>query len=75
MYSKLAFRNVKKSYRDYSIYFITLMFSVALFYVFNSFEQQSTILKMNEMQGSMVKLLVNVMNVMSVIVASQYLVF
>ncbi|WP_159649846.1 ABC transporter permease [Erysipelothrix aquatica] len=72
MYSKLAFRNVKKSYRDYSIYFITLMFSVALFYVFNSFEQQSTILKMNEMQGSMVKLLVNVMNVMSVIVAAVF---
>ena len=36
MYSKIAFSNVKKSIRDYTIYFLTLTFGICLFYMFNS---------------------------------------
>ena len=36
MYSKIAFSNVKKSIRDYTIYFLTLTFGICLFYRFNS---------------------------------------
>ncbi len=40
MYFKLAFRNVRRSVRDYTIYFLTLTFGVCVFYVFNSIESQ-----------------------------------
>ncbi|MEG0327247.1 MAG: ABC transporter permease [Erysipelothrix sp.] len=69
MYFKLAMRNVKKSYKDFFIYFITLTFSVSLFYVFNSFENQAAIMELSEGQSMMVQALTTVMSVMSVIVA------
>lgn len=40
MFSKIARKNVTRSLRDYSVYFLTLMFGVCLFYVFNSLESQ-----------------------------------
>ncbi|WP_342621412.1 ABC transporter permease [Erysipelothrix sp. P66] len=69
MYSKLALRNVKKSYRDFFIYFITLTFSVSLFYVFSSFGAQASIMDLSSSQGSMVEALTRIMNAMSYIVA------
>ena len=35
MFSKLALRNVTRSLKDYSVYFLTLTFGVSIFYVFN----------------------------------------
>lgn len=40
LFNQLAARNVKKSKRDYFIYFFTLTLSVALFYSFNSISTQ-----------------------------------
>lgn len=40
MYAKLAWRNIRRSLRDYGIYFLTLLFAVAIFYVFNSLTDQ-----------------------------------
>ncbi|WP_304424708.1 ABC transporter permease [uncultured Adlercreutzia sp.] len=40
MYLKLALRNVRRSVRDYAIYFVTLLFGVAVFYAFNSIGSQ-----------------------------------
>lgn len=37
---KLAWRNIRHSFRDYAIYFITLLFGVAVFYAFNSIGSQ-----------------------------------
>ena len=34
--SKIALKNIKKSFKDYSIYFLTLTFAVCIFYSFNS---------------------------------------
>lgn len=48
MYFKLALKNVKKSYKDYFVYFMTLMISVALFYLFNSFDAQQEVLVIDE---------------------------
>ena len=42
MYSKIAFGNVKKSFKDYSIYFLTLTLAVSIFYSFNSIESQKS---------------------------------
>ena len=44
----IAFRNIKKSIRDYSIYFITLVIAIAIFYLFNSIDSQTAMLKLNE---------------------------
>ncbi|WP_080803711.1 FtsX-like permease family protein [Arabiibacter massiliensis] len=41
MLAKLAFRNVRRSVRDYGVYFVTLVFGVAVFYAFNSVTSQS----------------------------------
>ena len=46
MYFKLATRNLKKSLRDYTIYFLTLVFGVCIFYTFNSIESQKIFLDM-----------------------------
>ncbi len=43
LYSKLAFKNVGKSLRDYMIYFITLAFGVCIFYSFNSLNSQTLV--------------------------------
>ena len=40
MLCKLALRNVRRSVRDYTLYFLTLFFGVCVFYVFNSLENQ-----------------------------------
>ena len=41
MFCKLALRNVRRSLRDYAVYFLTLTFGVCLFYVFNALDSQS----------------------------------
>ena len=38
MFFKLARKNVTRSLKDYSVYFLTLTLGVSLFYVFNSLE-------------------------------------
>lgn len=40
---KLAFRNVRRSIKDYAVYFLTLTFGVCLFYVFSALDDQSAI--------------------------------
>lgn len=40
MLLKLAWRNIRHSVRDYTIYFLTLLFGVAVFYAFNSIGNQ-----------------------------------
>ncbi|BDF66655.1 hypothetical protein CE91St43_06270 [Oscillospiraceae bacterium] len=41
MFSKLALRNVRRSLKDYAVYFLTLTFGVCLFYVFSALDGQS----------------------------------
>ncbi|MGN7479690.1 ABC transporter permease [Solibacillus silvestris] len=48
MFFKIAVNNVKRSFKDYSIYFLTLTLGVCIFYSFNSIEAQNTILEMNK---------------------------
>ena len=52
---KLAFRNIKKSIKDYSIYFITLVIAISIFYLFNSLDSQTTMLALNESTKKMVQ--------------------
>lgn len=48
MFSKIATNNVKRSFKDYFIYFLTLTFSVCIFYSFNSIEAQNSMLEIGK---------------------------
>mgnify|MGYP003417476693 FL=1 len=69
IYSKLALRNIKRSIKDYSIYFLTLVFGVAIFYAFNSIQSQSVMLNMNESQSRVFDSIGMVMTIASVLVS------
>lgn len=69
MYSKLAFRNLKRSFKDYAIYFLTLVFGVCIFYTFNSIESQSIMLELSEVQANAFELADLVMGYASIFVS------
>ncbi|GAA0084128.1 ABC transporter permease [Clostridium sp. CTA-7] len=69
MYSKLAFRNLKRSFRDYTIYFLTLVFGVCIFYTFNSIQSQSIMMELNEVQASAFEQVDGIMGYASVFVS------
>ena len=69
MYFKLALRNVKKSFKDFLVYFLTLTFSVCLFYTFNSFQSQQAVMKLNDSQLMIVDQLTLLMRLVSIFVA------
>ena len=47
MFFKLALGNVRKSIRDYAVYFVTLALGVAVFYAFNTISDQADFLSSN----------------------------
>lgn len=69
MLFKLALSNIKKSFKDYSIYFITLVISVSIFYLFNSIEDQQVMLSLNESSKAVLSLINDLMGGASIIVA------
>ncbi|SHI81589.1 putative ABC transport system permease protein [Clostridium cavendishii DSM 21758] len=69
MYSKLAKRNMKRSLKDYTIYFLTLVFGVCIFYTFNAIEAQKVIMKLNEYQAHNFSRLDKLMSVVSIFIA------
>jgi len=69
MFGKLALKNIRRSIKDYAIYFFTLVIGVAIFYIFNSLESQSVMLDITDRVRSMIDLLNTVMGVVSVFVS------
>ena len=69
MYSKIASKNIKKSFKDYAIYFLTLTFAVCIFYCFNSLDSQMAIAKMNSVQTAYVEVMKNLMSGVSIFVS------
>lgn len=69
MLSKIALKNIKKSFKDYSIYFLTLTFAVCIFYSFNSLDSQMAIAKMNAVQTGYVEVMKNLMAGVSIFVS------
>ncbi len=53
MYFKIALKNIKKSYKDYTIYFLTLILAVCIFYSFNSIESQKVLIEIEFMSAIM----------------------
>ena len=66
---KLALRNVKNSFRDYAVYFLTITFGVCIFYVFNSIESLQAMMIISRSQAQELKLLNDIMGFVSVFVS------
>ncbi len=69
MLFKLSFENMKKSIKDYGIYFLTLVLGVAIFYMFNSLDSQQAMLEVSESTRSMIQLMISMLGMISVFVA------
>jgi putative ABC transport system permease protein len=69
MFFKLVFKNVTKSMRDYTIYFLTLLFGVCLFYMFNSIDAQTSLLKLSEDRRDLSQTLIRTMDYISVFIS------
>ena len=66
---KLSFRNIKKSMKDYAIYFFTLILGVAIFYVFNSIESQTVLLDVTQSTYEIIDMMTTMLSAASVFVA------
>lgn len=66
---KLALKNVKKSFKDYSIYFVTLLIGVSIFYMFNSLDSQTVMLELSSKKHQMMNMLNTALSIISVFVA------
>lgn len=66
---KLSLKNMKKSFKDYAIYFLTLILGVAIFYVFNALDSQQAMLTVSSSQKQIMKLMVIALSGVSVAVA------
>lgn len=69
MYFKLAAKNIKKSVRDYAIYFLTLVFGVCIFYTFNSIKSQSVMMELTALKANAFELTNAVIGIASVLIS------
>lgn len=69
MYFKLSVRNVKRSFKDYFIYFLTLTFAVCIFYSFNSLEASEAMATLSSSQSEMLKSLMKLLSYVSIFVS------
>lgn len=69
MLFKLSVKNMKKSFKDYAIYFLTLVLGVAIFYMFNSLDSQQAMLDVSAPTRDMIKLMISMLSYISVFVA------
>lgn len=71
MYARIALGNVRRSVRDYAVYFVTLLFGVTVFYAFNSIKSQSVLLDVtNNAMGRMLDATTYFIGGFSVVVAA-----
>lgn len=69
MLFKLSIKNMKKSFKDYAIYFLTLVLGVAIFYMFNSLDSQQAMLQVSQSQREIIKLMITMLSYVSVFIA------
>ena len=69
MLYKLSLKNIQKSFKDYAIYFFTLILGVAIFYVFNAIDSQTVMLDVTSSTQEIIKLMTNMLSGVSVFVS------
>ena len=69
MLCKLSIKNIKKSMKDYAIYFFTLILGVAIFYVFNALGSQTVMLDVSSSTEELIELMMTMLSGVSVFVS------
>lgn len=69
MLFRLSVKNMKKSFKDYAIYFVTLILGVAIFYVFNSMDSQQAMEVISSSTYDIMKLMIQMLSGMSVFIS------
>ena len=69
MLFKLSIKNMKKSFKDYAIYFLTLVLGVAIFYMFNSLDSQQAMLEVSQSTRELIRLMISLLGMVSVFIA------
>lgn len=68
-FHKLSFKNIQKCFKDYAIYFFTLILGVAIFYVFNAIDSQTVLLNTQSYVYELIKMMANMLSGVSVFVS------
>lgn len=69
MLFKISLKNIRKSLKDYTVYFFTLILGVAIFYVFNAIDSQSVMLDIRANMMDIIKLMNDMLSGVSVFVS------
>ena len=69
MLYKLSLKNIKKSIKDYAIYFFTLILGVAIFYVFNALDSQTVMMDVSSSTQDLIELMMTLLSGVSVFVS------
>ena len=69
MLFKLSIKNMKKTTKDFAIYFLTLVLGVAIFYMFNSLDSQQSMIQISNSTRDLIKLMISMLEFVSVFVA------
>lgn len=69
MLCKLSLKNIKKSIKDYAIYFFTLILGVAIFYVFNALDSQTVMMDVSSSTEELIELMMTLLSGVSVFVS------
>ena len=69
MLFKISLKNIRKSLKDYTVYFFTLILGVAIFYVFNAIDSQSVMLDVRANVMDIIKLMNDILSEVSVFVS------
>ena len=75
---KLAIKNIRKSFQDYTIYFLTLVLGVAIFYMFNSLYAQQEVIDLKEfmiVMGAIIDLILSYLSVFVAIILGFLIVY
>src|SRR5699024_914796 len=69
MLFSLSLKNFRKSIRDYSIYFFTMILGVAVFYIFNAIETQTAMMEVTQAKAAIINMMNGVLSGVSVFVS------
>ena len=62
MLFKIAWKNMRKSIKDYTIYFFTIVIGVAIFYIFNSLGSQTVMMNVSADTREIIKMMTTIMS-------------
>lgn len=69
MLAKLSLRNIQRSFKDYTIYFFTLILGIAVFYMFNSIEDQTIMMQVSSVTQDVIKMMITILSGVSILVS------